>query len=234
MKCFKKSVLVTVAMDEEYEEMKEVFKEFIFEKNSLSIHTACDVTINEITFCKGANIIILKTGIGKLAAATSVMYLLLTQKIDVVVNVGFAAAADYDAKINDVFNPFLIISGDYKVPKKLKFKSSFGDRVLESKYKIGSTVLISTDSFVTYRNIDEIKDTVYDRYPHLINYKPCFDMEGFAVAFACLRVNKPCSFYKVISDHPNIEHNVEQFKTTIDGSNHFVNLVDYINNLCQE
>lgn len=218
MEKLKRKFLLLVAMEKEYELVKEALEDTYLK----------DGVESEGDFGKSMvsdKVILMMTGVGQVPAAVAITTILCEAEIEKVINVGFAAAYSHQYNLLDVAIPNLVISGSFDLPLPFNKRGMKAGRVINASSfnSEENLMLVSNEEFVTSKNLKKIEDNVGNIYSRLI-----FDMEGFAVASSCDFAGVPFSFYKVISDHPDKEENINLFLKSIEEENPFKDLAAFI------
>ena len=130
---------------------------------------------------------VLLTGIGKVAAATTVAAALATRRPRFVLNVGTAGALHDHLEGPHVIGRVLEHDLDHAFLAGLIGAPLVGEVVLDEG---ATTVLATGDAFVSDVTVRE----------ELARRADLVDMEGFAVARACQLAGVPCRMVKVVSD----------------------------------
>lgn len=201
------NVGIIVAMQEELDEILKIMQRIEEEK------------IYDITFFRGAieknNVIVVKSGIGKVNAARTTQILIDKFDIKCVINVGTAGALDPELNIGDIVIADKLIQHDFDITafdhdkgyitgvgdyipcdSKLmnKFKRIAID-IQDDTCKIAMGVIASGDIFCTEI---KMKNKIYNKFN-----AQCVEMEGASIAHVCYLDNVPFIVIRSISDSPN-------------------------------
>lgn len=198
---------IIVAMQEELDEILKIMDE-IEQKE-----------IYNITFIEGKiennQVIIVKSGVGKVNAARTTQILIDKLNVKYVINVGSAGALNPMLNIGDIviadrliqhdfditaFNHekgYITGVGDYincdaELVRKLK---NIASNMEDMEYKVVTGVIASGDIFCTEI---EMKNKIYSKFN-----AECVEMEGAAIAQVCYLDKIPFAVIRSISDSPN-------------------------------
>ena len=198
---------IIVAMQEELDEILKIMDE-IEQKE-----------IYNITFIEGKiennQVIIVKSGVGKVNAARTTQILIDKLNVKYVINVGSAGALNPMLNIGDIviadrliqhdfditaFNHekgYITGVGDYincdaELVQKLK---NIASNMEDMEYKVVTGVIASGDIFCTEI---EMKNKIYSKFN-----AECVEMEGAAIAQVCYLDKIPFAVIRSISDSPN-------------------------------
>lgn len=175
--------------------------------------------IYEITFIKGkiadVEVIVVKSGVGKVNAARTTQILIDRFNVDYVINVGSAGALNPSLDIGDIVIGEKLIQHDFDITAfnhNKGYITGVGDYIYsdnnlimklqnvvnnlkDKTYKINTGVIASGDIFCT-----EIfmKDKIYSKFN-----AECVEMEGAAIAQVCYLDKIPFVVIRSISDSPN-------------------------------
>ena len=193
------------AMDEEVEQLVEVMDIEREETKAAMTFTAGKLS--------GKDVVIVRSGIGKVNAALCTQLLILKFGVDKVVNTGIAGATGTDLNIYDfvvstetVYHDFDTQFFGYKLgqvpglPETFKADeklvesvvSAFNNSKLSSEHKIRTGLIASGDQFIAG---GEKKNFIISNFHPL-----CVEMEGCAVAHACYKNNVPFVVVRCMSD----------------------------------
>lgn len=201
----KKVILIVVAMDKELTKIKSELSELSHTK--IINH---DVYFGNLY---DSEIILAKTGIGKVAAASFLTLLIERFSPSFVINVGIAGGYDRNLKTLDTIIATSGVYSDvdmlnagcddidygqledkpscFKVEEKLLEKVRL---ILKNEVKYG--MIATGDQFVTnYDNCQKIVKKYKSSYDIL-----AFDMESTAILQVCFEYNLPCLVVRTISD----------------------------------
>lgn len=198
---------IIVAMQEELEEVIKIMKNITIEE------------IYNIKFSIGkindTNIILVKSGIGKVNAARVTQIMIDKFNVKKVINVGSAGALNSELNIGDIVIADNLIQHDFDITAfnhKKGYITDVGDyiksdiklinelkNVIEKlkleKYKIVIGTIASGDIFCT--DI-KMKEKIYNKFN-----AQCVEMEGAAIAQVCYMDDVPFVVLRSISDSPN-------------------------------
>ena len=175
------------------------------------------ININNLTFYKGLlfnkDVVVVKCGIGKVNAALCTQLLILTFKVDKIINTGIAGATGKGLTIYDfvvssqaVYHDFDTSFFGYKlgqVPgmeeifkadedlQKLALQA-FEKSELAKNHKIQNGLIASGDQFISG---GERKSFIINNFHPL-----CVEMEGCAIAHTCFANNIPFVIIRCMSD----------------------------------
>jgi len=210
-----KTIGVIGAMEEEIITLKEQI-DIISAKNIIGI----DFYIGKML---GNNVVLVRSGIGKVNAAICTQILIDLYAVDYIINVGVAGAVDKSLKIGDIVICKDAVYHDFDT-------TVFGDaigiipRMNESFFKADDVIIkialeaaskqnknaivgriASGDQFVSN---SDVKNKIWN------NFKAsCVEMEGAAIAHTCYLNKIPFSIIRSISDNAEEQNtvNYEQF-----------------------
>lgn len=198
---------IIVAMQEELEEILNIMTE----KNKKSIYN--------VEYIEGKisdkNIVIVKSGVGKVNAARVTQMLIDIMKVDTIINVGSAGAINPKLNIGDIVIADKLVQHDFDITAfnhKKGYITGVGDYIYcteklinefskiindikSEEYNIKIGTIASGDIFCTDSNM---KQTIYSEFD-----ADCVEMEGAAVAQVCYLDNIPFIVIRSISDSPN-------------------------------
>lgn len=211
---------IIAAMQEEMSEIKKI------------MNNVQEKTIYELKFYEGTinnkNIVLVKSGVGKVNAARTTQVLIDNYKIDAVINVGSAGSANQELQIGDIVIGKTLVQHDFDItafghPKG--YISNVGERIksdenliksmeqtienLQNKeFKIKIGTIASGDIFCTE---PKMKEKIRDKFN-----ADAIEMEGAAIAQVCKLDNMPILVIRSISDSPNGNNNItfEQYLET--------------------
>lgn len=175
------------------------------------------ININNLTFYKGLlfnkDVVVVKCGIGKVNAALCTQLLILTFKVDKVINTGIAGATGKGLTIYDfvvssqaVYHDFDTSFFGYKLGQvpgmEETFKAdedlqklalqAFEKSELAKNHKIQNGLIASGDQFISG---GERKSFIINNFHPL-----CVEMEGCAIAHTCFANNIPFVIIRCMSD----------------------------------
>lgn len=201
------NVGIIVAMQEELDEILNIMQKI--EKK----------IIYDITFFEGniedTNVIVVKSGVGKVNAARTTQILIDKLEIKFIINVGSAGALNPILNIGDIVIADKLIQhdfditafehekgyitgvgdyiySDYELVKKIQ---NIANKIKNETYKINTGVIASGDIFCT--DI-AMKNKIYTKFG-----AECVEMEGAAIAQVCYLDKIPFVVLRSISDTPN-------------------------------
>ena len=175
------------------------------------------ININNLTFYKGLlfnkDVVVVKCGIGKVNAALCTQLLILTFKVDKIINTGIAGATGKGLNIYDfvvssqaVYHDFDTSFFGYKLGQvpgmEETFKAdeelqklalqAFEKSELAKNHKIQNGLIASGDQFISG---GERKSFIINNFHPL-----CVEMEGCAIAHTCFANNIPFVIIRCMSD----------------------------------
>lgn len=175
------------------------------------------ININNLTFYKGLlfdkDVVVVKCGIGKVNAALCTQLLILTFKVDKIINTGIAGATGKGLTIYDfvvssqaVYHDFDTSFFGYKLGQvpgmEETFKAdedlqklalqAFEKSELAKNHKIQNGLIASGDQFIAG---GERKSFIINNFHPL-----CVEMEGCAIAHTCFANNIPFVIIRCMSD----------------------------------
>lgn len=203
---------IIVAMQEEFDEILNIM-DIIKEED-----------IYNVNFKKGNigenNIIVVKSGVGKVNAARTTQILIDKFNINTIINVGSAGALNSKLNIGDIVIADKLIQHDFDITafnhkkgyitdvgdyiycdKNLVMKlekvanNMRADKIENKEYKFITGTIASGDIFCTDV---EMKNKIYSKFS-----AECVEMEGAAIAQVCYLDNIPFVVMRSISDSPN-------------------------------
>ncbi len=191
-------IVILAAMDEEISALKELMS---IEKERIIHNTECTFGV-----LGGKDVLLAKSGVGKVEAAVRVTMLLSLFDIDYLINIGSAGSLDENIPVGSVIIPNVLGVHDFDVPDE-KWTKNFTDqrhtfypdqRLLDIAKMISDDKTffaphVSGDAFI-YRN-DQI-DKIKNEFPRA---KSC-EMEAAAIANACEIMDVPYIIIRAISD----------------------------------
>ena len=163
------------------------------------------------------NIVLVRSGVGKVNAARTTQILIDNFDIDYVLNVGSAGSVNDELNIGDVIVSKEVVQHDFDVTafgrdkgfipgvgKYFQSDEILFDKLINlniSNINLKSGVIASGDQFIT--NID-LKNSIAFEFN-----ADCVEMEGGAVAQVCQMVGKPFCIIRSISDKPNGSNHID-------------------------
>lgn len=200
---------IIVAEDEEFFAIENIVK-------NISIKIIYDLEFLTGVINK-SNIILVKSGVGKVNASRTTQILIDKFDVDYVLNVGSAGGVNESFNIGDIIIGTKVVQHDFDVsafgrekgmvPDVGRFFCS--DEVLvnrlisfsDSSLVLRSGIVASGDRFITDINV---KDFIFNEFG-----ADCIEMEGAAVAQVCFLCRKPFVIIRSISDKPNGSNNID-------------------------
>lgn len=200
---------IIVAENEEYKAIIDILEKINIRK------------IYDLEFVLGVinnvNIVLVKSGVGKVNAARTTQILIDNFDIDFILNVGSAGSINDELDIGDVIVASKIVQHDFDVTAFGREKGFIPDvgkyficnEVFVNKLinlnianiKLKSGVVASGDQFI----LDvKVKDNIVSEFG-----ADCVEMEGAAVAQVCYMSNKPFCIIRSISDKPNGNNHID-------------------------
>ena len=163
------------------------------------------------------NIVLVKSGVGKVNAARTTQILIDNFDIDFILNVGSAGSTNDELDIGDVIVASKVVQHDFDVtafgrergfiPDVGKYficKEIFVNKLINlniANINLKSGVVASGDQFI----LDvKVKDNIVSEFG-----ADCVEMEGAAVAQVCYMSNKPFCIIRSISDKPNGNNHID-------------------------
>lgn len=196
-------IVITTAMDKEYELVKKRLK------------NPHDENGNSIGLLKDKNVLLVKTGIGKVNAAYGLAYLLYSlDNVERVISVGCAGAAVADLSVGDIVvgNSYCyhdVYCGEPNANGQVQdmpavFPSDFSSLNEAERYRLGT--IATGDWFVSSREkVEAIKNFLPS------SYNVCaIDMESAALAQVCYKKGVPFVSIRTISDNPLLPKSQKQ------------------------
>lgn len=198
-------IVIATAMDKEYELVKKRLEEPSIEDGK------------QEGILKDKQILLYKSGIGKVNAAFGLAYLLYSlDNVERVISVGCAGAAVPDLNVGDIVigNSYCyhdVFCGSPNANGQVQdlpavFPSDFSSLNGVEKYRLGT--IATGDWFVTTREkVEAIKNFLPS------SYNVCaIDMESAALAQVCYKKGISFTSIRVISDNPLLPRQEEQYK----------------------
>ncbi|MEG1642631.1 MAG: 5'-methylthioadenosine/adenosylhomocysteine nucleosidase [Bacteroidales bacterium] len=204
---------IIVALDSELDSIKKLFSECIEQKDKNNDFFIGTVGKHEI--------ILTKSGIGKVCAAARTLSMISELSPDCIINTGLAGGIDVNTEVCDVIIGKDIVYHDVWCGEGCEIGQIMGypltfhsdDRlvtmVLSEKseldtVRIYSGMICSGDRFITDgKELQNIKGN----FPEGI----AVDMESAAIAHICYMKNIPFLSLRIISDTPGKKDNIEQY-----------------------
>lgn len=200
---------IIVAEDEEFFAIENIVK-------NISIKIIYDLEFLTGVINK-SNIILVKSGVGKVNASRTTQILIDKFDVDYVLNVGSAGSVNDELNIGDVIVAREVVQHDFDVTafgrdkgfipgvgKYFQSNEILFDKLINlniSNINLKSGVIASGDQFIT--NID-LKNSIAFEFN-----ADCVEMEGGAVAQVCQMAGKPFCIIRSISDKPNGSNHID-------------------------
>ena len=202
-----KNIGIIVAMQEELDEILNIMNNVTKEET------------DNIILYKGVienkNIILVKSGVGKVNAARVTQILIDKLEVDVMINIGAAGALNPNLNIGDIVIANKLIQHDFDITAfghNKGYITGVGEYIscdeelvnkLENvvnkekskEYKAIIGIIASGDIFCTEV---KMKEKIYSKFN-----ADCVEMEGAAIAQICYLANIPFIVIRSISDSPN-------------------------------
>ena len=205
------------------------------------------IQINNLTFYKGKifdkDLVVVKCGVGKVNAALCTQLLILTFKVDCVINTGIAGATGKGLNIYDfvvsteaLYHDFDTTFFGYKLgqvpgmPETFKADEKltnlavqvFEKSDLAKNHKIQKGLIASGDQFIAG---GEKKNFIVENFHPL-----CVEMEGCAIAHACHANGVPFVIIRCMSDcaDENVQSTYEEEKASKVSSNFLLEVLKEI------
>lgn len=180
-------------------------------------------TIRHIDFTEGffggKEVILMKSGIGKVNAAAATVEMIRSFSPDAIINTGLAGGIDKSLSVMDIVigqeiayhdvwcgegNEYGQIQG---LPVRYKADNELLKKALSitSDIKIHSGLIVSGDKFITAA--DELS-AIKTKFPTAL----AVDMESAAIAQICHLYDTPFLALRIISDTPGIENHYQQYQ----------------------
>lgn len=174
--------------------------------------TAVSGVVEDKTVC------VILSGVGKINAAITTTYFLMTYDVKHVINVGSAGGLLESQHVGDVVVSTKVLSHDFDIGPTTSIDMRFQyhadkaliqnvNEVLDMQNKthyIG--LIVSGDQFVTNDSY------AYHRIKDLYSEAICVEMEATAVGATCSRFNVPFVVIRALSDVPFYKNNEETFE----------------------
>jgi len=185
-------------------------------------------------YLHGINIIILKSGIGKVSASMVTTLLISCYNPDIIINIGSAGSINSLLKIQDTIIPNRTSYYDVdvsifnysigQIPKYPKFffvNSELLDIAKKCMYKLDyifkSGLILTGDSFIHKKNV---LLSIIKHFPSAV----AIDMESAAIAQVCYNFKKPMLIIRAISDCAN-KYAAFNFKKNIEKASHHASII---------
>lgn len=198
---------IIVAMQEELDEILKIMDKI--EKKEIYNTTFIEGKI------EGSQVIIVKSGVGKVNAARITQILIDKLNVKYVINVGSAGALNSMLNIGDIVIADKLIQHDFDITAfnhKKGYITDVGDYIdcdiklvqkfqeiannmKNEEYKVVTGIVASGDIFCTEV---EMKNKIYSKFN-----AECVEMEGAAIAQVCYLDRIPFVVIRSISDSPN-------------------------------
>lgn len=170
----------------------------------------------------GIDVVVVKSGVGKVNAALCAQRLILLFKVDAVINTGIAGSIENDLHIHDmvvstdaVYHDMDATAFGYEPTEipQMRLKSfeadekmieaaekAFAESPSSAQYKIIRGRVATGDQFIAY---PELKERIEN-----ICSPACVEMEGAAIAHACNVNNIPFVILRCISDNADDSYEI--------------------------
>lgn len=201
---------IIVAMQSEFDLVKSILKNQTQRQH------------NHITFIEGVieqnEIVLMKSGIGKVNAACACVEMINNFKPDIIINTGLAGGIDKNLSVMDIVLASKTTYHDVWCGEECQIgqipdlPAEFeGDKKLieiaqsiQTDLKIHTGLIVGGDVFVT--DINTLKD-IKTKFPSAL----AVDMESAAISQVCHLYNVPFLAIRIISDTPGIENHYDQY-----------------------
>lgn len=195
-------IAIVAAMEEEVQILRGKMTECRIEN-----HFGIDFYLGQLA---GHNVILLKSGIGKVASATSTTLLLSRYEINAVINTGSAGGLNSSLNIGDILVSTDVTYYDANVtafgyqrgqmpncpvtfPASKNYQKLAMESIAEHKIKGISGLICSGDTFVKG---DKQLNYIRKNFPHTI----AVEMEGAAIGHVCWLLGVPFIVVRAVSD----------------------------------
>lgn len=200
-----------VAMDVEFNLVKQIL-------TNTTLHNIKHLNFVEGTF-NNHQIILMKSGIGKVCAAVATTEMIDKFSPDYIINTGIAGGIDKTLSVMDVVigektayhDVWCGEGNEYGQVQGLPTYFNGNDKLLNKATKIKSDIrihmglIVSGDKFIT--SVNELKG-IKEKFPQAL----AVDMESAAIAQVCHLLATPYMAVRIISDTPGIENHYAQYK----------------------
>jgi len=202
---------IIVAMTSEFEFVSEILQN----RQESSINGFCFVAGN----LEDKNIILLKSGIGKVCSALGAVEMIKNFAPDYIINSGIAGGIDIKTQVMDVVVGAEIVYHDvwcgegneYGQVQEFPARYHSNSHLLRSiknidcNLNIYTGLICSGDKFITDKK--ELA-TIKDKFPEGL----AVDMESASIAQTCYAYNVPYLSLRIISDTPGVENHWQQYE----------------------
>lgn len=179
--------------------------------------------VGHLSFVEGTfndkNIVLMKSGIGKVNAAAATLEMIKTFAPDCIINTGLAGGIDKSLSVMDIVLGQTVVYHDvwcgegneYGQIQGLPAQYAADGTLLAKAQKIRSDIKIHTgliasgDKFIT--DLSELS-AIKANFPEAL----AVDMESAAIAQICHLYNIPFLSLRIISDTPGIENHYRQYQ----------------------
>ncbi len=179
----------------------------------IAIIAAMDKEVKLMQSLASENVLIFKSGIGKVAAAVTTAQIISEHRPDLIINSGVAGGLDSSLNIGDTVCAEAVCYHDVWCGEPnaygqvqgfpLFYKSAENiTALLDAKIKKG--LIISGDKFIT--SAEELS-LLKGKFPEAL----AVDMESAAIAQTAFMLNTPFVSLRLISDTPGAQHHQEQY-----------------------
>lgn len=166
----------------------------------------------------GRQVILLKSGIGKVNAAIACVEMIKNFSPDYIINTGLAGGIDKNLSVMDVVLGQNVVyhdvwcgeGNDYGQVQGLPCFYKANEELLKKAQQISSDVKILSGLIATGdKFIDNVKylNDIKEKFPQGM----AVDMESAAIAQTCYLYNIPFLAIRIISDTPGIENHYQQY-----------------------
>jgi len=208
-----KNIGIIAAMDEEMNAIKK-----------LMINISQITYYNKDFICgeiQNKNVILVKSGVGKVNAAATTQVLIDKFDVDAVINVGSAGALNYELNFGDIVISTGLVQHDFDITcfnHEKGYITDIGTVIPADEYLINifenainkinihtvKGIIATGDQFY---NDPDIKQEIHKQFN-----AECDEMEGAAVAQVCKLCNIPFVIIRSISDKPKSKEKVDFFE----------------------
>lgn len=171
------------------------------------------------------NIVIAKSGIGKIAAARTTQFLISTYNPACLINMGSAGSINSNLDYGDIVISSSCVQIDadcsafgttlgkfqdedemytYADSNLIQKSKKIMEKLLDNKYSVKLGIIATSDTFIV--------DNEYKKFIHKIFNADCVEMEGVAVANVCKECSIPFVVIRGISDKLNDENPVDTYE----------------------
>ena len=161
----------------------------------------------------GKDVVLARSGIGKVCAAAGALELIKNFAPDCIINTGVAGGIDVKTRVMDIVAGESVVYHDVWCGKPNLYGQVQGfplfyasdakfEPFLEKNIKKG--LIVSGDKFISS---PEGQADILKHFPDAL----AVDMESAAVAQTCYVYHTPCLILRLISDTPGVEHHQKQY-----------------------